>query len=96
MAQQLDLFSASRTTAYRNQHRVIQRRLKTTGSGDRKIERMTNRITGGQSMRANGNRLNQALTSVRRSVRRSVRSVKIALRRSGVKVKRSSFGSKGG
>lgn len=53
---------------------------------------MTNRITGRQSMRANGNRLNQALTSARRSVR----SVKIALRRSGVKVKRSSFGSKGG
>lgn len=42
-------------------------------------------------MRANGNRLNQALTSARRSVR----SVKIALRISGVKVKRSSFGSKG-
>ncbi len=92
MAKQLDLFSASRTTAYRNQHRVIQRRLKTTGSGDRKIERMTNRITGGQSMRANGNRLNQALTSARRSVR----SVKLILRRSGIKVKRSSFGSKGG
>ena len=53
---------------------------------------MTNRITGGQSMRANGNRLNQALTSARRSVR----SVKLSLRRSGIKVKRSSFGSKGG
>ncbi|WP_279095996.1 hypothetical protein [Lactobacillus taiwanensis] len=92
MAQQLDLFNASRTTSYRNQHRVIQRRLKTTGSGDRKIKRMTNRITGGQSMRANGNRLNQALTSARRSVR----SVKLILRRSGIKVKRSSFGSKGG
>lgn len=92
MAQQLDLFSASRTTSYRNQNRVIQRRLRTTGSGDRRITRMANRVTGSQSMRANGNRLNQALTSARRSVR----SVKIALRRSGVKVKRSSFGSKGG
>ena len=92
MAKQLDLFSASRTTSYRNQNRVIQRRLRTTGSGDRRIIRMANRVTGGQSMRANGNRLNQALTSARRSVR----SVKIALRRSGVKVKRSSFGSKGG
>lgn len=92
MAQQLDLFNASRTTSYRNQNRVIQRRLRTTGSGDRRITRMVNRVTGGQSMRANGNRLNQALTSARRSVR----SVKIALRRSGVKVKRSSFGSKGG
>ena len=92
MAQQLDLFSASRTTSYRNQNRVIQRRLRTTGSGDLRITRMANRVTGSQSMRANGNRLNQALTSARRSVR----SVKIALRRSGVKVKRSSFGSKGG
>lgn len=92
MAQQLDLFNASRTTSYRNQHRVIQRRLKTTGNGDRRIKRMTNRISGGQSMRANGNRLNQALTSARRSVR----SVKLILRRSGIKVKRSSFGSKGG
>ena len=92
MAQQLDLFSASRTTSYRNQHRVIQRRLKTTGNGDRRIIRMANRVTGGQSMRANGNRLAKALTNAKRSVR----SVKIALRRSGVKVKRSSFGSKGG
>ena len=92
MAQQLDLFSASRTTSYRNQNRVIQRRLRTTGSGDRRIIRMANRVTGGQSMRANGNRLAKALTNAKRSVR----SVKIALRRSGVKVKRSSFGSKGG
>ena len=57
MAKQLDLFSASRTTSYRNQNRVIQRRLRTTGSGDRRIIRMANRVTGGQSMRANGNRL---------------------------------------
>lgn len=92
MAKQLDLFSASRTTSYRNQNRVIQRRLRTTGSGDRRIIRMANRVTGGQSMRANGNRLAKALTNAKRSVR----SVKIALRRSGVKVKRSSFGSKGG
>lgn len=92
MAKQLDLFSASRTTSYRNQNRVIQRRLRTTGSGDRRIIRMANRVTGGQSMRANGNRLNQALTSARRSVR----SVQLILRRSGIKVKRSSFGSKGG
>lgn len=55
MAKQLDLFSASRTTSYRNQNRVIQRRLRTTGSGDRRIIRMANRVTGGQSMRANGN-----------------------------------------
>lgn len=92
MAKQLDLFSASRTTSYRNQNRVIQRRLRTTGSGDRRITRMANRVTGGQSMRANGNRLNRALTSARQSVR----SVKLILRRSGIKVKRSSFGSKGG
>lgn len=92
MAKQLDLFNASRATSYRNQNRVVQRRLRTTGSGDRRITRMANRVTGGQSMRANGNRLAKALTSAKRSVR----SVKIALRRSGVKVKRSSFGSKGG
>lgn len=92
MAKQLDLFSASRTTSYRNQNRVIQRRLRTTGNGDRRITRMANRVTGGQSMRANSNRLAKALTSAKRSVR----SVKIVLRRSGVKVKRSSFGSKGG
>ena len=52
MAKQLDLFSASRTTSYRNQNRVVQRRLRTTGSGDRRITRMANRVTGGQSMRA--------------------------------------------
>lgn len=96
MAKQLDLFSASRTTSYRNQNRAVQRRLRTTGSGDRRITRMANRVTGGQSMRANGNRLAKALAKALTSAKRSVRSVKIALRKSGVKVKRSSFGSKGG
>lgn len=78
MAQQLDLFNASRTTSHRNQNRVIQRRLRTTGSGDRRITRMVNRVTGGQSMRANGGRIIKSLLSAKQSVR----SVKKSLARS--------------
>lgn len=92
MAKQLDLFSASRTTSYRNQNRAVQRRLRTTGSGDRRIARMANRVTGGQSMRANGGRIIKSLLSAKQSVR----SVKKSLARSGIRVKRSSFGSKDG
>lgn len=44
---------------------------------------MANRVTGGQSMRANGNRLAKALTSAKRSVR----SVKIALKEVALKLK---------
>lgn len=72
--------------------KIRARKLARESKKGRRITRMANRVTGGQSMRANGNRLAKALTSAKRSVR----SVKIALRRSGVKVKRSSFGSKGG
>ena len=52
MARQLDLFSASRTTAYENTHQRIQRRLRTTGQGNKRVERLVNR-RGMQSMRAN-------------------------------------------
>lgn len=52
MARQLDLFSASRTTSYENTHQRIQRRLRTTGQGNKRVERLVNR-RGMQSMRAN-------------------------------------------
>lgn len=52
MARQLDLFSASRTTAYENTHQRIPRRLRTTGQGNKRVERLVNR-RGMQSMRAN-------------------------------------------
>lgn len=52
MARQLDLFSTSRTTSYRNTHQRIPRRLRTTGQGNKRVERLVNR-RGMQSMRAN-------------------------------------------
>lgn len=41
---QLDLFSASRTTSYRNSHPTVTRRLKSMGRGDKQITRTTDRI----------------------------------------------------
>lgn len=52
MARQLDLFAASRTTQYINSHQRIPRRLRTTGQGNKRVERLVNR-RGMQSMRAN-------------------------------------------
>lgn len=52
MARQLDLFAASRTTQYTNSHQRIPRRLRTTGQGNKRVERLVNR-RGMQSMRAN-------------------------------------------
>lgn len=92
MARQLDLFAASRTTEYRNSHATVPRRLHTIGRGDARVERRVSRITGKQSMRANRQRLASSLASARRNVK----SVKYSLLRRGVKVKRSSFGSRGG
>ena len=92
MARQLDLFAASRTTEYRNSHATVPRRFHATGRGDSRVERRVSRITGKQSMRANKQRLASSLASARRSVS----AVKYSLLRRGVKVKRSSFGSRGG
>lgn len=52
MARQLDLFSASRTTEYRNSHPTVTRRLRGSGRGNKRVERLVNR-RGMQSMRAN-------------------------------------------
>lgn len=92
MARQLDLFAASRTTEYRNSHATVPRRLHTTGRGDSRVERRVSRITGKQSMRANRQRLASSLANARRSVS----AVKYSLLKRNVKVKRSSFGSRGG
>lgn len=92
MARQLDLFSASRTTEYRNGHAAVPRRLHTIGRGDARVERRVSRITGRQSMRTN----RQQLASSLASARRGVSAVKYSLLRRGAKVKRSSFGSRGG
>lgn len=53
MADQLDLFSASRTTSYRNTHPTVTRRLKTRGSGQARVRQVINRKTGKQSLRLN-------------------------------------------
>ncbi|MYN48377.1 hypothetical protein GTH53_03085 [Lactobacillus crispatus] len=52
MARQLDLFTASRKAQYEDSHQRIPRRLRTTGQGNKRIERLVNR-RGMQSMRAN-------------------------------------------
>lgn len=92
MARQLDLFAASRTTEYRNSHTTVPRRLHTTGRGNARVERRVSRITGRQSMRANRSQLASSLASARRNVS----AVKYSLLRRSVRVKRSSFGSRGG
>lgn len=92
MARQLDLFAASRTTEYRNSHATVPRRLHTIGRGNSRVERRVSMITGKQSMRANKQRLASSLASARRSVS----AVKYSLLKRNVKVKRSSFGSRGG
>lgn len=52
MARQLDLFTASRKAQYEDSHQRVPRRLRTTGQGNKRIERLVNR-RGMQSMRAN-------------------------------------------
>lgn len=93
MARQLDLFSASRTTTYRNTHRVVPRRLKTSGQGVRRVTRMANRVTGGQSFRANGGQLMRSLKYARRHATATRYTL---LRARGARMKRGSFGSSGG
>lgn len=85
MARQLDLFSASRTTSYRNSHRVVPRRLQTTGQGTRRVTRMANRVTGGQLMR-----------SLKYARRHATATRYTLLRFRNAKMKRGSFGSSGG
>lgn len=93
MARQLDLFSASRTTTYRNTHRVVPRRLKTSGQGTRRVERMANRVTGGQSLRANGGQLMRSLKYARRHATATRYTL---LHANSARMKRGSFGSSGG
>ena len=93
MARKLVLFSASRTTTYRNTHRVVPRRLQTTGQGTRRVTRMANRVTGGQSLRANGGQLMRSLKYDRRHATATRYTL---LRFRNAKMKRGSFGSSGG
>lgn len=53
MARQLDLFAASRTTSYRNSHQTVPRRLHGSGTGNKQVTRLANRVNGRQSLRAN-------------------------------------------
>ncbi|UWF80209.1 MAG: hypothetical protein [Bacteriophage sp.] len=80
------------TNTYRQSHRVVQRRLQTTGAGNRRVERMVNRVDKHQSFRANRQRLASQLAGARQRVG----SIKTALATKSVRVKRASFGSKGG
>lgn len=52
MARQLNLFTAGKKAAYEDSHQRIPRRLRTTGQGNKRVERLINR-RGMQSMRAN-------------------------------------------
>ena len=52
MARQLNLFTAGKKAAYEDSHQRIPRRLRTTGQGNKRVERLVNR-RGMQSMRAN-------------------------------------------
>lgn len=52
VARQLNLFTAGKKAAYEDSHQRIPRRLRTTGQGDKRVERLVNR-RGMQSMRAN-------------------------------------------
>ena len=53
MARQLDLFAASRTTEYRNSHQTVPRRLHGSGTGNKQVTRLVNRVNNRQSLRAN-------------------------------------------
>lgn len=52
VARQLNLFTAGKKAAYEDSHQRIPRRLRTTGQGNKRVERLVNR-RGMQSMRAN-------------------------------------------
>ena len=52
VARQLNLFTAGKKAAYEDSHQRIPRRLRTTGQGNKRVERLINR-RGMQSMRAN-------------------------------------------
>ena len=52
VARQLNLFIAGKKAAYEDSHQRIPRRLRTTGQGNKRVERLVNR-RGMQSMRAN-------------------------------------------
>lgn len=88
----MNMFSLNRIDTYRSNHTSIPRRLQTTGSGDRRIQRMANRVSGRQSMRVNKRGLARAVTNASQNYS----ALKSALRRGGTRVKRSSFGSSGG
>ena len=70
-----------------------ERRLQTTGQGTRRVTRMANRVTGGQSLRANGGQLMRSLKYARRHATATRYTL---LRFRNAKMKRGSFGSSGG
>lgn len=93
MARQLDLFAASRTTSYRNSHQTVPRRLHGSGTGNKQVTRLVNRVNGRQSLRANGGQLMRSLKYARRHATATRYTL---LRFRNARMKRGSFGSSGG